>query len=792
MKILSPGIIRPRYFRALAFLAVLALGFVLAATPSSGGENDPPIPGWHSYYGISFSTVPAQPCGTTPVKFRFTACECQYDMLGASRDASGKIRIRVHVNDHVCVRCVPDTSEVDIGTLNPGTFLYQVNFDVSQDSTLPDTSWAAIDYAVFTVAQQCSTPPPPTGVPHLDRVVIGTPPCNDCPPRVCAGDSIDVLLAGTFPDGCTHLQKVELFPSAVASPLPQPPLVRLTYGIAPCVTMLCTPGPKPWAARVRLPGLPSLQGRPNFLPIEAYLHDFCSSDSVGTRIGYNDFAFTVVDSCESPPTSACYNVLWTAGPVAVPAGDGAQTFDGPDSSGVGRCTARWVEGGTTRLLLYAGSTVPIGGVQGSLRLGNPGALRIRELRTVFPGWQLHRSRGDDGGERFIAFAGPGAPPLPDSETGVPIPFLDVEVVHNPLLDIVTPDVVLLHAEHLLVSDANGIAIRGCPEPAIYPGRNTAILCRERSCDANGDGASDVRDLVLMANCISPAPNVRLDCTGAAATDCDGDGSLDVPDLTCCARHILGTPPDSLGTVREAPQIVARFGIPVDAGGGAIDIPLTLDGMEDVATARFDVRFPSDRYVLEGFAFDGHPATWMTVHRERDGMLRIGILDLAALGDETARTTAASDFASGRATLRLRLRTGATAGGELAVAGVDLAAGDGATLVTPNASPSVALAGGDGSPRLTTPRPNPFVGTTRFALTVPVTGSVDVGVFAANGRRVATVLSQSAAAPGVYDLVWDGREDGGRRAPSGVYFVRVRGSAGVELTRKVLFLPGAAR
>ena len=146
----------------------------------------------------------------------------------------------------------------------------------------------------------------------------------------------------------------------------------------------------------------------------------------------------------------------------------------------------------------------------------------------------------------------------------------------------------------------------------------------------------------------------------------------------------------------------------------------------------------------------------------------------------------------RAILRLRLRAGATPGGELSVAAHDFAAGDGVGLTTPNASPRLALAAdGTGGIALSAARPNPFTGSTAFALTVPTAGAIDVAVFAANGRRVATLLRESAAAAGVYDLAWDGRQDAGGRAPAGVYFVRVVGGA-ADASRKVLYLPGAAR
>ena len=137
---------------------------------------------------------------------------------------------------------------------------------------------------------------------------------------------------------------------------------------------------------------------------------------------------------------------------------------------------------------------------------------------------------------------------------------------------VTPDVVHLAALDLLVSDVNGIGVARLPDDrAIYPPPNVATLCRSARCDANADGRSDVRDLVVMVNCLYPPPNVRLACPDSASgvLDCDRSGDFDLDDVFCCVRSMLGggMPPDSTGGMRDAPEIAARFGVPQAAGDG---------------------------------------------------------------------------------------------------------------------------------------------------------------------------------------------------------------------------------
>lgn len=784
MNPVHPGQSRPRSPRALAFLLALALGFSAIAAGPVAASEDPPIVR-RTILGMTWETVPARPCAGQDISLRFMLCECQVDLIDATFDSTRGVMVRLTANPAiVCATCNPDSAIVHLGRFAAGNVAIQPTFLIDYVTSPPDSSWPtspAHDLLTFSVAPDCGTP---TGIPYLERVIIGKPtPCEGCPARACPGDSIEVHLAGTFPDDCIALTGLELFPSALMDPLPHPPTIRLTYGINSCLGRPCQLGPHPWSARVRLPALPHLGAYTYNLPIEAYLRDWCSPDSIGSFLASARFPFTVADSCSTsvpPPGDVCYNVAWS------------HAGGSPDPENPPRCTAPWRTNGTTTLTLEVGSRMPIAGVEGRLRLENQGALRISGVTAFLPGWQVAYS--NDGSGHFIAFAGPGATPIAATEFGSPMPFLRVDVTHDGLLDVVTPDMVHLAAVDLIVSDVAGHGIRGCPVIGIYPGPNVATLCRATRCDANGDGHSDVRDLVVMINCLSPPSNVRLACPGDSlgeVFDCDRNGTFNLDDVFCCVRSMLGGdgPPDSAGGLRDAPEIAVRFGLPQPAADGTFEVPVRLGGMSAVAAARLDIAYPDARYELLDVAFADTPTSWWTLHEASPGHARLAILDLGALGGAGPVTLSGGET---RAILRLRLRDGAAPGGELSVASSDFAAGDGVGLTTPNASPRLALAGVSGTGiALSAAWPNPFTASTAIALTVPTAGALDVAVFAANGRRVATLLRDGAASAGVYDLVWDGRQDAGGRAPAGVYFVRVV-TGPADSSRKVLFLPGTAR
>ena len=82
-------------------------------------------------------------------------------------------------------------------------------------------------------------------------------------------------------------------------------------------------------------------------------------------------------------------------------------------------------------------------------------------------------------------------------------------------------------------------------------------------------------------------------------------------------------------------------------------------------------------------------------------------------------------------------------------------------------------------------PNPFNSQTVIPIQLHKNASVLVELFDINGRRVKTLLNENRAS-GTYTLVWNGRDDYGQDAASGVYTVRFTANNSVE-TLKILLL-----
>jgi hypothetical protein len=69
-------------------------------------------------------------------------------------------------------------------------------------------------------------------------------------------------------------------------------------------------------------------------------------------------------------------------------------------------------------------------------------------------------------------------------------------------------------------------------------------------------------------------------------------------------------------------------------------------------------------------------------------------------------------------------------------------------------------------------PNPFRGASEIRFAAPSAGSARLDVFDASGRQVRE-LWDGGVLPGPQAMAWDGRDDAGQVAPSGVYYVRIR-------------------
>jgi len=80
-------------------------------------------------------------------------------------------------------------------------------------------------------------------------------------------------------------------------------------------------------------------------------------------------------------------------------------------------------------------------------------------------------------------------------------------------------------------------------------------------------------------------------------------------------------------------------------------------------------------------------------------------------------------------------------------------------------------------------PNPTGGRSTIHFAVPHSGHVSLNVYSSTGALV-TTLCNSSLLPAHYSLAWNGSDQRGRRAGTGVYLVRLEAGAFTS-TRKLV-------
>lgn len=103
---------------------------------------------------------------------------------------------------------------------------------------------------------------------------------------------------------------------------------------------------------------------------------------------------------------------------------------------------------------------------------------------------------------------------------------------------------------------------------------------------------------------------------------------------------------------------------------------------------------------------------------------------------------------------------------------------GGVAAVESSRPAVAFAVGE-------PSPNPSGGATHVVYSLPGAARVRAALYDVAGRRVAQLVHEDLPA-GPHELRWSGRDDAGRPAAPGLYFLRIE-AGGQAVTRKVVLV-----
>lgn len=749
----------------------LALLVALISSPAQVGaqirgnvpalpDTDPPIPPLPHVSQIV--TVPAQPNDQEPTSivvqgtFPFPC--------GEVFDARRPMQHSYAIGLRQLPRCnTPSTTwrwRFDLGRLAAGHHTIQLAMlVVSGDSTGTDSTR---HYSLFSfnVARGDSGPPPPQveGLRYVDSVSIAAQRSRPNGPPICPGDSIAAVISGVFPNTCWRLRDIKIVPSLAA--VVGPPMVWLQVDSLPCGSGVpaCAEVLVPWRARVVLPPLPASGYR-----LQLMQSIGVCGDSVPPRPRYfQSFPFEVARNCSTTSRPCVFG-----------------TFLHPRDSVACDATVAPGRPASVTFAVYPG--VPLSGLQGALEV-QPAGLRITGIEPVraAAGMKLTWTPAASGGARFVLFAHEGAP-IPASpwmSGGAPVPILRVTVSQSANS---APASTLVYSSELLGADERANAVPRCefpPNVRIDPTQFAARICRERDCDFNGDGRTDVRDLVLMVRCLRLEASCG-DSANAGFVDCNGDGRGSIDDVLCCAWRILGVRPcidcgDS-SAVRSEPGIALDLKAPAGTTGG-LAVPMRLRGSDRVGALRLVLDAPFDRYDVAAVELGEGGSEWLQLHEVQDGRLVIGLVRLSPAGERSELDL----------TLELALKAGQRHGGSITASEAQFSGPDGVALEVELGRPTQGFGGG-ASLALSPNRPNPFTGETVFSVTLDRGDDVTVGVYDVSGRLVASVFRGPLAA-GTHEFGWSGRSADGSRAANGIYFYRASTGA-TQVSRKMILMRG---
>jgi hypothetical protein len=709
---------RPRLARAGA----LAIALLSAALFSSRAQSRP-VEGLPYIYSVEIvgeqpcDTCPPQVCPERPYRLRIAgeltdACVRYQGLEVTFLRGSPTPRVTANFYLDSCFVACPTvvtafTDSVDLPGLSPGSYTQWVESVVW---SCPDSQAVRSGARPFKmdVLGSCGDPPPIDSLlrSFLRFQVLPQPPCpldtlslqmatNNCPP------CLNFLSFG--PD-------IEGRPFAVVEWRPN------------CLELACIPESLSFQ-------MGQFQAGSHNILVDVIAH-IVGTENPDSLVAFQvNVGFQVPLACDTTGTGCVFPFL---------AGRTLKT---------GQCALELVPGGEGVATVLAGTNVPLGGLQGVLEVREP--FRVTGVFPPdLPG--MHVSWVPDGrGARWVVFTTDGR---------------TIPIGRSPVFRVaLAADTGAANGTYGMVgrvelaSDPHGIAVPLCPITFIrVPDIPLCISDGAQACDVNSDALSDVRDLVLMTNCLllDPPPGGTALCQ-----DCDGDGGWAFHDLLCCAEQVLRLPMPPRDSIGLGPQVTIEE-IATDEAGTELRVRIT--GADQLGAAMLRLRYPGERWHgldarVQPFAAAEESGWFPIVDVELPGVIQLGGLKLAA--------TAGSE-------LVFRLRFNATEeprdGDQVVVEGADLAASDG-TAFTLASLPRFTLS--KPLPPLTrvelgAPRPNPFQRTTSFRLSLPQPARVELTMHDLFGRRVATLLHGQVSA-GHRDVPWDGA---GLR--DGIYFARL--------------------
>lgn len=316
------------------------------------------------------------------------------------------------------------------------------------------------------------------------------------------------------------------------------------------------------------------------------------------------------------------------------------------------------------------------------------------------------------------------------------------------------------------------------------GLDTFAASQSLACDVNCSGSCNATDALKIVRYTAGVET--LPCGGWSFDPINSSYSPLNSDAT--SQDYLGTRMGDVNaswipdagipkTVVSAAQLAVSVPDLTVVEGEVARIPVTFEGRASIGAMAILLSFPTDLLSYEGI--ETFPDQLVPVVGCADGIVRIVWVDMT--GSTPLRLDADSELV-----LRFGVREEDDGHGAIELLdGTELADGSGEVI-------PVELHGGDVS-RGHRPEqyylfqsfPNPFNARTSIRYSLARDSHVDLHVYDITGKRIITLVARAQSA-GTRNVVWDGRDENGRDASSGIYLCRLSAGDFGE-TRKMLLI-----
>jgi hypothetical protein len=436
------------------------------------------------------------------------------------------------------------------------------------------------------------------------------------------------------------------------------------------------------------------------------------------------------------------------------------------------CDAVGPPGGTACAIVSLGSLDPVAGLQSVIHVTDPrvdpgvpvpgSILRPVSVEAIGAarGFQVNWT-ADGSTVKFLLYSSEGKALAPNTDKVLRVCYAIGSEAHGTYR---------MRFGATVVSDPRGHAISPCPTLVEEVGR---ICVGEGGCDLDGNGVSNVLDIIRLVRCALGGPDSTMACpdSTAARADCNDDGVVDIRDVVCCIRNILQltrwgsiTPPADPVAV---PTRLRFLGAPEWWKPGYGRVEIEMDPGSDFGGTAVEVEAPPGVLIYGIDEDDGTVDPGMTPNPN--------YLFLPEVGDgQRSRfliVRRSSNYEPRPFRARLFFQTTEALGNDAAFRIVGAEGGSWS-----QASPAAAeitqatMPVGAPAPHVLPARPNPFSDATDIAFELPAARHVTLRVYSATGRLVRTLVD--AALPlGLHRAPWNGRDEAGRVVASGIYFVK---------------------